>query len=136
MSDELKKDGDQTDPDVRNVVADQQAEPLTTHHSSLAAHAIRLGPPWQTTATDGAARHARKFGRPRTLDAGERLWLVCEHVPAAAEVHVNGTLLGALLAAGAFAADLTPLLATRNEVVFSVASEAPLGAVALEVRRA
>jgi hypothetical protein len=97
-------------------------------------HTIRLGPPWQVTTTDGGTRHARKFGRPRTLDAGERLWLVCEHIPGPAEVFVNGTLLGAPGAAGPFAADLTPLLQPRNEVVFAVASGELLGAVSLEVR--
>ena len=39
-------------------------------------HTIRLGPPWQTARTDSGARHARKFGWPRALDASERLWLV------------------------------------------------------------
>lgn len=97
-------------------------------------HTIRLGPPWQTSATDGGTRHARKFGRPRTLDTNERLWLVCEHIPGAAEVRVNGASVGASEAAGPFAADITSLLQLRNEIVIVVASGAPLGAVALEVR--
>ena len=99
-------------------------------------HSIRLGPPWQVAATAGGTRHARKFGRPRTLDADERLWLVCAHVPGPAEVRVNGALVGAADAPGPFAADVTPLLDPRNEVTFVVASSAPLGAVALEVRPA
>jgi hypothetical protein len=99
-------------------------------------HTIRLGPPWQVTATDTNTRHARKFGRPRTLDENERLWLVCEHVPGAAEVAVNGTLVGTPTAAGPFAADITSILLPRNEVVFAVASDVPLGAVVLELRPA
>lgn len=106
----------------------------TDHCPLLTTHSIRLGPPWQTTATDAGTTHARKFGAPRTLDADERLWLVCEHVPGAAEVRVNGTLVGTNGAGGPFAADVTALLRPRNEVVFAVASAEPLGAVALEVR--
>ena len=99
-------------------------------------HTIRLGPPWQLTPADGGTRHARKFGRPRTLDANERLWLVCERVPGAGAVRVNGTLVAAPDAPGPVAADITPLLLPRNEVVFTVASDGTLGAVALEVRPA
>jgi hypothetical protein len=97
-------------------------------------HRINIGPPWQTTATDTGTRHARKFGCPRTLDANERLWLVCEHVPGPAEVRVNGTLLGNPDASGPFAADITSLVQLRNEVVFAVAGSEPLGSVRLEVR--
>jgi hypothetical protein len=131
MSNESKAEGNQTNPAPRTG----SGSPLITHHSSLITHAIRLGPPWQITATDaGATRHARKFGRPRTLDANERLWLVCENLPAAAEVRVNGTLLDTPNAPGPFAVDVTSLLLPRNEVVFAVASDAPLGSVSLEIR--
>jgi hypothetical protein len=97
-------------------------------------HTIRLGPPWQTTPTDTGSRHARKFGRPRTLDANEQLWLVCECVPGPAEVRVNGTVVGTPDASGPFAVDITSLLQPRNEVVIAVADAGALGAVALEVR--
>lgn len=99
-----------------------------------AVHSIRLGPPWEVTATAGGARHARKFGRPRTLDAGERAWLVCERVPGAAEVTLNGLPVGETKGPGPFAADVTPLLAPRNEVAFVVKAEDTLGPVRLEVR--
>jgi hypothetical protein len=88
------------------------------------------------TATDTGARHERKFGRPRTLDADERLWLVCEHVPGPTEVRVNGTTVGKSDTAGPFAADITALLLPRNAVSFAVASGEALGGVALEVRSA
>jgi hypothetical protein len=97
-------------------------------------HSIRLGPPWQTTATEAGTRHARKFGRPRTLDANERMWIACEHVPGAVEVRVNGSAVGTSDASGPFAADITSHLQPRNEVVFAVASDGPLGPVVLEVR--
>jgi hypothetical protein len=109
---------------------------LLTPHSSLLIHSFRLGPPWQVTPTAGGARHARKFGRPRTLDADERLWLVCEHVPGPAEVRVNGTGIGVTDAPGPFAADITSILQPRNEVIVAVASGEPLGSVRLEVRSA
>jgi hypothetical protein len=99
-------------------------------------HTIRLGPPWQVAATADGTRHARKFGRPRTLDADERLWLVCEHVPGSAAIRVNGTAVGTVDAPGPFAADITSLLHPRNEVTLVVASDSPLGAIALEVRPA
>lgn len=95
-------------------------------------HTIRLGPPWTVTTTAAGARHARKFGRPRTLDANERLWLVCAHVPGPTEVHLNGTLVGTT-EGGPFAADITAHLLPRNEVVVAT-SAGELGAVALEVR--
>jgi hypothetical protein len=97
-------------------------------------HAIRLGPPWQVTATEGGTRHARKFGRPRALESNERLWFVCEHVPGAGEVRVNGELVGATGSSGPFASDITTLLLPRNEVALTVASDAGLGAVVLEIR--
>jgi hypothetical protein len=99
-------------------------------------HTIRLGPPWQVTAAETGTRHERKFGRPRTLEAHERLWLVCEHLPGPAEVRVNGTTVGKSDTAGPFAADITSVLLPRNEVRFTVASGAALGPIALEVRSA
>ncbi|MCI0705753.1 MAG: hypothetical protein L0241_32225 [Planctomycetia bacterium] len=100
----------------------------------LVSHRINLGPPWEVTPVAGGVKHARKFGWPRTLDANERLWLVCEQVPGAAEVSLNDSPLGKISAAGPFAAEITVLLQPRNEVVFSVTSDEPLGAVSLEVR--
>jgi hypothetical protein len=116
--------------------ASDEAVSLPTAHSPLLTHRIRLGPPWQVTATEGGTRHARKFGRPRALDGAERLWLVCDSLPAATQVFVNGTAVGALDAPGPFAADITPLLQPRNEVVFALASDSLPGATILEVRSA
>lgn len=97
-------------------------------------HTIRLGPPWEVTPAGNSTRHARKFGRPRTLAPNERVWLVCEHVPGSAEVSVNGAPVSTLASAGPFAVDVTALLAPRNEVAFVVASAESLGSVVLEIR--
>ncbi|MBX9624512.1 MAG: GNAT family N-acetyltransferase [Gemmataceae bacterium] len=89
-------------------------------------HRIRLGPPWEVSAAGGCVTHRRRFGRPRTLDPGERVWLVCESVPGPATVAVNGHLLGSA------EADITDLLLPRNEVVID--ADGPLGEVRLEIR--
>ena len=99
-------------------------------------HTIRLGSPWDVAAVAGGTRHTRKFGRPRTLDAHERVWLVCAHLPAGGEVQVNNTAVGKPDAPGPFAADVTALLRPRNEVFFFIESDLPLGAVVLEIRTA
>jgi len=97
-------------------------------------HTIRLAAPWETAATAGGTRHARKFGRPRTLDATEHLWLVCAHVPGAADVFLNGERVASVAAPGPLAVEITPHLHPRNEVAFEVTSADPLGAVVLEIR--
>jgi hypothetical protein len=131
MKDEVKTEHEE-EPQVGAAPAPPSASSFILHPSSF--HRMRLGPPWQLTTTDASAHHARKFGRPRTLSPTEQLWLVCAHVPGPGAVRVNGELVGTLEAPGAFAADITALLLPRNEVTFTVASGAPLGAVALEVR--
>ncbi|HEY1187213.1 MAG TPA: hypothetical protein VGE74_06115 [Gemmata sp.] len=99
-----------------------------------AKHPIRLGPPWEVRAARGGMCHTRKFGSPRALAVNDRVWLVCAHVPGAAEICVNGAPVGAVAAPGPFAADIGARLAPRNEVAFVVASEEPLGGVVLEIR--
>lgn len=96
-------------------------------------HRIRLGPPWEVASAAGRTVHRRRFGRPRTLGPGERVWLVCEAVPGPAAVSLNGEPLGP--AAGPFSADVTELLRPRNEVVID-ATAGPLGEVGLEIRGA
>jgi hypothetical protein len=100
----------------------------------LVMHSIRLRGSWTITSLASATQHQRKFGRPRTLDANERLWLVCNHIPGSAEVAVNGEVVATVAAPGPVAADITSLLQPRNTVVFTVSSADPLGEVLLEVR--
>jgi len=97
-------------------------------------HTIRLGPPWQRRATATGTRHARKFGCPLTLDTNEQLWLVCEQIPAAAILCLNGETIETIDTPGSVAIDITSRLQPRNEVVIEVESEAALGEVWLEVR--
>ena len=97
-------------------------------------HSIRLRGSWVVTQLASATQHQRNFGRPRTLDANERLWLVCDHIPGTAEVAVNGEVVATILTPGPVAADITKFLQPRNTVVFTVSSGDPLGEVVLEVR--
>jgi hypothetical protein len=98
-------------------------------------HRIRLGPPWEVTSAADRTRHARKFGRPRTLDQGERVWLICATVSAPAEVFLNGLPIGTVAEAGSsFATDITELLQPRNEVIFELAGDDSVEDVALEIR--
>ena len=97
-------------------------------------HTIRLRGCWETISDRARTTHSRKFGRPRTLDAGERVWLVCTEVPGVGEVTVNGELVGRTREAGRFAADITGKLRERNVVELTVESAAPIGEVTLEIR--
>lgn len=96
------------------------------------SHRIRLGAPWEVVAEGERTRHARKFGKPRLQAESERIWLVCDDVPAAAEVFLNGELLGGM-EKGPFAFDVTSQLQPRNEVVILVASTRTLDDVALVI---
>jgi hypothetical protein len=97
-------------------------------------HTIRLRGAWETVASGGTVCHSRNFGRPRSLDPGQRVWLVCDRLPGPARVSLNGTDLATASHTGPFAADITDRLAPRNVVVFSVSSPDPLGDVALQIR--
>ncbi len=91
-------------------------------------HRMTLRPPWETEALpDGRTRHRRRFGRPRTLGAGETVWLVGD---ATGDVWLNGVLLGE--SDGVFAFDVTDKLDARNEV--SITATGAIGVVAVEVR--
>ena len=93
-------------------------------------HRMTLRPPWvEEPLPDGRTRHRRRFGRPRTLGAGETVWVVGE-TPDGAEVQLNGEPLG--VSDGRFAFDVTSLLGERNELAIDVTG--PLGPVAVEVR--
>ena len=93
-------------------------------------HRMTLRPPWvEEPLPDGRTRHRRRFGRPRTLGAGETVWLAGE-ASIGAEVRLNGEPLG--VSDGRFAFDVTQLLGVRNELVIDATG--PLGPVAVEVR--
>ena len=97
-------------------------------------HRIRLGPPWQvTTLDDGRSRHARRFGRPRTVDSTEAVWLVVESLSVGCEVFLNEVPFDII---HPFAVEVTRLLNPRNEVAIHMPADALLGEVALEIRTA
>jgi hypothetical protein len=93
-------------------------------------HRIRLGPPWDVSSHGEGTRHARRFGRPRTHDTAERVWIVAE-LPAGSEVTLNGDTLEA---EANFAADVTDRLLPRNEIVIVVPNDAAPVGVAIEIR--
>jgi hypothetical protein len=105
-------------------------------NSSLILHSIRLRGAWMITPAGDRTRHARRFGWPTTLDPHERVWLVWASPAGPAAVSVNDAPLGTVPAgAGSFAADVTPHLRPRNELVIDAPAGAPVGEVGLEVRR-
>lgn len=97
-------------------------------------HTIHLRGCWETISDRARTTHSRKFGRPRTLDANERVWLICAALPGAAEVALNGQLVGTAAVGGPFAADITERLQARNIVELMVESTELIGTVALEIR--
>jgi len=87
----------------------------------------------------GRVRFRRRFGYPGRIDEHERVWLTFAGVAGAAEVWLNGRLLGRRAEAESpFELEITDLLQVRNELVVQVdAPEAQgglWGEVALEVR--
>lgn len=86
-------------------------------------HRIRLGPPWTSVpCADGRSQHRRHFGSPRTLDPGERVWIVIPAEPAA-RVFLNGDLIGATTQdEPGFSSDITSRLRPRNELLIDSAS--------------
>ena len=83
----------------------------------LPIHTIRLRGFWDVTPLpNGRTQHRRRFGKPRTLDANESLWLVCPHELSAAMVLLNGEPVGTSSQLEPLAVDLTARLQPRNEV--------------------
>jgi hypothetical protein len=97
-------------------------------------HIIRIRGAWESIPSGDCTHHSRNFGRPRTLDAHERVWLICQNVPGPVEVYLNGQAIGENREMGSFAVDITDLLQTRNIVLFAVTSSEPLGEVSIEIR--
>ncbi len=102
----------------------------------LTLHTIRLRGFWDVaTLPSGRTQHRRRFGKPRTLDANESLWLVCPQVLSAAMVLLNGEPVGTSSQLEPLAVDLTAHLQPRNEVVIEVTGEGELQDVVLEIRQ-
>ncbi|MGL6076616.1 MAG: hypothetical protein ACRC8S_20875 [Fimbriiglobus sp.] len=88
---------------------------------------MRLRGFWVATEQpDGRTQFARSFGRPRTLDANERLWVVFD---VTGDVSVNGVPLGT-----GQEFDLTAHLLPRNRLEITLEA-ASLDQATLEVRQ-
>jgi hypothetical protein len=98
-------------------------------------HTIRLRAAWVVGREGDRTVHSRHFGWPRTLDQGERLWLVCSQLSGQADVRLNGEIVATTPARGPFRLDITELVRPRNTVGFSVTTNESVGEVTLEVRR-
>ena len=104
----------------------------------MTVHKIRLRGSWKIERReDGSAVFERDFGSPRTRDAGERVWLVCDRVPGNGVASVNGIEIGDAVAGSAFAGDATDPLQPRTRVRFELLAvgDAELGEVGLEFRK-
>ena len=123
-------------------------------------HQIRLRGPWQAEPIDPPGeprrvilpatlagcglgncrrvRFRRRFGRPRQIDAYERVWLVGEPITGRAAFQLNGRELATVDSAVPFSFPVTDLLAERNELTIdlTVASgeNGLSGDIALEIR--
>jgi len=89
-------------------------------------HRIRLAGFWTATPTaDGRVEHARRFGKPRTVEAGETVWVV---TATPGDVSVNGVSVGS-----GVEVCVGVELQARNRLTIVTAGE--LGEVAIEVRQ-
>jgi hypothetical protein len=79
-------------------------------------------------------RWSRRFGSPRTLDAGETVWLVGA-APGPGTILVNGKYVASIAAGERFKVEIRSLLKARNEVWIDLEAppETPLGEVTLEI---
>ena len=99
-------------------------------------HTIRLRGFWDVTPLpNGRTQHRRRFGKPRTLDATESLWLVCPHPLDSATVFLNGEPVGTSTQLEPLAVDLTAKLQPRNEVAIEFNGDSELNDVVLEIRQ-
>jgi len=101
-------------------------------------HTIRLSGGWAVTApAAGVTRHVRRFGRPRTLDPNETVWLTVRDAPGSGTVAVNGRPVGDVADPQTpFTTEIRSFLHDRNELVLDLrsTSDRPPGDVSLEIR--
>lgn len=103
----------------------------------MATHTIRLNGFWIATAIPTGMRFTRTFGKPRTLDANETVWIVVGSLPTIGTVRVNDTILGNFAASTPFAFEITPLLVSRNQIAFDLVTSTgvAIDGVVMEIRR-
>ncbi len=102
----------------------------------MATHTIRLNGFWIATPLPTGMRFTRPFGKPRTLDANETVWIVGS-LPTIGTIQVNNTILGNFAASTPFAFEITNRLASRNQIAFDLvtSTEVAIDGVVLEIRR-
>lgn len=99
------------------------------------AHRIRLAGFWEAIPLpDGQVRHSRRFGRPRTSDPMETVWVAGDPSLGPIDVTVNGEPVGRAEAGRSFAFEVTTRLAPRNVLAIVTGAGAPLGEVYVEIR--
>ena len=104
----------------------------------MTTHTIRLKDFWiSTVRPTGRMRFTRSFGKPRTLDANETVWIVASSSPGTGTATLNGTWLGNFEANVPFALEITDLLLNRNEVCLEIVAEKELAidGIVLEIRQ-
>jgi GNAT superfamily N-acetyltransferase len=104
---------------------------------NIAMHTIRLAGGWAGTSTEGMTRYTRRFGRPRTLDPNETVWVTIRDTHGSGTVSVNGRPIGEIVDASVpFAVEIRPLLQDRNELVLDLrtSDDHSPGDVTLEIR--
>ncbi len=104
----------------------------------MTTHTIRLNHFWiATVLPTGRMRCARSFGKPRTLDANETVWIVASSSPGTGTATLNGTWLGDFEANMPFALEITGLLLNRNEVCLEIVADGELAieGIVLEFRQ-
>jgi hypothetical protein len=122
-----------------------ECEPLAWHDGGVnglpTMRRVTMPCHWEQTGLlefSGRVRFRRRFGYPGRIDDHERTWLTFEGTGGAAEVRLNGDLLGQIDArVGGREFEVTRLLQARNELIVDVeAGERgdPWNEIALEVR--
>jgi GNAT superfamily N-acetyltransferase len=104
---------------------------------NTAMHTIRLSGGWAVTPSDGMARYARRFGRPRTLDPNETVWVTIRDTPGPGTVAVNCRPIGDIVDSSApFSVEIRSLLQDRNELVLELrtSGDHSPGDATLEIR--
>lgn len=85
----------------------------------------------------GRVRFRRRFGYPGQIDDYERVWLTVDGLSDAADMRLNGAVLGKCEGDGPFEFEIKRLLRARNELVMDVTGTEQgglWGDIALEVR--
>lgn len=104
----------------------------------MTTHTIRLKHFWiSTVLPTGRVRFTRSFGKPRTLDANETVWIVASSSPGTGTATLNGTCLGNFEANVPFAFEISGLLSNRNEVCLEIVTTVELAIedIVLEFRQ-